>query len=200
VDRRRETFTVANAITVGRLCLVPVFVLLVRAGNRQAAFIVFIIMAMGDAADGIIARLRHEESYLGAVLDPAADKLLLLSSYLVLSASRITFGPGVPEWLMLLVIGRDIYIVTGAASIKLLTNTLRVTPSFLGKTSTFAQMSTVILVLSGFAQAETLQVAFIITGFLTLASGIEYTLIGAAQLRTNAPDIAAAEMKRKRNH
>jgi len=191
LEKRKGTFTVANSITLFRLCLVPVFVWLIAgAGRKQAALAVFIVMAVGDAADGLIARLRRETSQLGAVLDPAADKILLLSAYVVLSNARIAAWPGVPEWLMLLVIGRDVYIVVGAASIKLLTDTLRVVPSFLGKSTTFAQMSTVILVLSDIAGYEALRAAFIITGFLTLASGIEYTLLGAAQLRRKASSVS----------
>ena len=190
MDKRKGTFTIANSITIFRLCLVPVFLwLIVGAGKRQAALAIFIVMALGDAADGLIARLRRETSQLGAVLDPAADKILLLSAYLVLSNTRIAPGASVPEWLMLLVIGRDVYIVFGAASIKLLTDTLRVIPSFLGKSTTFAQMSTVILVLSDLAGHEALRAAFIITGFLTLASGIEYTLLGAAQLRRKTSSV-----------
>jgi cardiolipin synthase len=184
LKRGSGSFTLANSVTLFRLLLVPLFAyLLVEADQRWTALAVFALMALGDAADGMIARMRREESMLGAVLDPAADKLLLLCAYLILRSSYSAHGYSVPDWLTLLVIGRDAYIVVGAVSITLLTGKLRVAPSFVGKASTFVQMATVALVLSGLLGKETLQVAYVATGMLTLASGIDYTLLGAAQLR-----------------
>jgi len=186
VKRGSGSFTLANSVTLFRLCLVPVFIyMLTVSGDRRAALGVFVLMALADGADGIIARMRREESLLGAVLDPAADKVLLLTSYILLSGSRAVIDVNVPEWLALLVVGRDVYIIVGAGSIKLLTGTLRMAPSLIGKTSTFAQMSTVVLALSGMVRPDTLRVAYVATGMLTLASGIDYTLLGAEQLRRN---------------
>ena len=186
MKRGSGSFTLANSVTLFRLCLVPVFIyMLTVSGDRRAALGVFVLMALGDGADGIIARMRREESLLGAVLDPAADKVLLLTSYILLSGSRAVIDVNVPEWLALLVVGRDVYIIVGAGSIKLLTGTLKMAPSLIGKTSTFAQMSTVVLALSGMVRPDTLRVAYVATGMLTLASGIDYTLLGAEQLRRN---------------
>jgi len=184
VRKGKGSFTLANSVTLFRLCLVPVFVyVLVGRGDRTAAFAIFILMALSDAADGLIARMLGETSLLGSILDPLADKVMLFCAYVLLSRSCCDFTPAIPDWLALGVVGRDVFIVVGVISIKLLTGAIRIKPSLLGKTCTFAQVMTVALVLWGAPAPGALRAAFAIAGFLTLSSAIEYTLLGAAQLR-----------------
>jgi cardiolipin synthase len=138
--------TVANGITLARIALIPCFGYLWWRGDHAAALAVFATASLSDIADGLAARLLDQRTQLGQVLDPAADKLMLLVSFLVAAALG-----AVPRWLAALVIGRDLGLVTGGALFAfVLRGRLgpeRWTPSRIGKYSTFAQLLTIGLAL-----------------------------------------------------
>lgn len=165
-----------NILTGLRLVAAPVLALLVVAGHNGAAFAVFVFAGLSDAADGYLAKRFGLDTAFGRILDPAADKFLMLASFLALSAVGL-----VPLWLTVLVIGRDLGIVVGALLAWALDLPLKVAPLPLGKISTACQICYIALMLmsllalpkiSNFADAATL-----VTAAVTLASGLNYAAL-----------------------
>jgi cardiolipin synthase len=111
--------TLANQITILRIMLIPAFVLLIVYGHLGAALAVFLLAGTTDALDGLIARLTSHPTSLGAWLDPMADKLLLVTTFVVLTLPQIPLTNHVPIWLTVLVISRDIVIVAVVAIVNL---------------------------------------------------------------------------------
>lgn len=127
--------TVPNFLTLLRILAVPVFLILVSSRAYGAAFAVFLAAGVTDAADGVIARLTGQHSTLGASLDPLADKLLLVSSFVILTIAGVF-----PVWLMILVLTRDVVILAGYLAIYFLATPMEVRPSPVGKFNTFLEM------------------------------------------------------------
>jgi cardiolipin synthase len=135
-----------NLITLARIGLVPVLILFLKESNYLAALIVFVVAGLSDGVDGFIAKRYGYTTHFGAVLDPVADKLLLVSAYVML-----TFLNHIPFWLMLLVAFRDVLIVGGYLAYTSHMGPVRMRPSLLSKFNTFMQIALVIVIL--FAQA-----------------------------------------------
>src|SRR5215210_6200170 len=148
--------TTANKITVIRILMIPVFVTLaiyygesIQEGNPQdwmrfSAITVFLLAAISDGLDGYVARRYNQRSSLGVILDPIADKGLLLSGIITLSvinwnASNPAAGQ-FPIWFPVLVISRDLVILVGSAVLHLLNGTVVVRPRWAGKIATVLQM------------------------------------------------------------
>ena len=108
--------TPANQITLVRMLLIPAFVILVIYGHLGWALLVFAIAGLTDGLDGLIARWSGQKTSLGAWLDPMADKLLLVTTFVVLTLPQIELTNHVPLWLTILVISRDIVIVRWRSS------------------------------------------------------------------------------------
>jgi cardiolipin synthase len=144
--------TIPNILTVLRMALVPVFVSLLFYGRFLTALAVFIIAGITDGLDGLLARRFNQKSQLGTILDPIADKLLLVTAYIVLSLPQISPNPiprhfPVPFWVTAAVISRDVFIVIGAAAINMVTGFKKFRPSLLGKINTTVQIISVALIL-----------------------------------------------------
>src|SRR5215218_1350678 len=142
--------TTANKITLTRIFMIPLFVMMavyygrsVARGapaewQRMTAILIFVAAAASDGIDGYIARHYNQRSKLGEILDPIADKGLLLAGIITLSVSNWNYE--FPLWFPVLVIARDAIVVAGAITLHLLNNEVRVRPSWTGKTATVAQM------------------------------------------------------------
>ncbi|HSY10516.1 MAG TPA: CDP-alcohol phosphatidyltransferase family protein [Candidatus Dormibacteraeota bacterium] len=146
--------TTANKITILRILLIPFFVVeliyYVRSGNeahRLAALLSFAIAAILDGVDGYIARHHNQISELGKILDPLADKLLLVSGIVTLSFNHGNFLGQIPLWLTGTIIGRDLLILIGVAVIRFTVGKVVVHPRFTGKIATVLQMVVVIWIL-----------------------------------------------------
>lgn len=193
--------TLANKITVSRIMLIPVFVLFavyygrsVELGapeewQRLAAIVTFILAAGTDGIDGWVARRYGQRSRLGAVLDPIADKGLLLTAIIALSLSRWTYA--FPLWFPVLVIARDAVIVTGCLVVKHLNGHLDVHPTWWGKSATAFQMIALAWIM---LQLPYHLYSVYLAGFFTLVSGIGYVVDGVGQLRHH--DHAPHEQKK----
>jgi cardiolipin synthase len=166
---------VPNTLTLARIVAVPAFLVLLSDGRFVAALVLLVAAAVTDAADGAIARLTNTKTALGAYLDPLADKLLLLSAFIALA-----FLNEVPRWLTVIVLSRDVVIVTGFFLLFVLTQrTIEIRPSAFGKGTTFFQLVSVIAVLlrrSGIydIDATLLTTLFVVTGVLTAVAGLQY--------------------------
>jgi cardiolipin synthase len=127
--------TFPNALTALRLLGAPVFLALYVTGDVRRALAVYAVAAATDLLDGLAARVLHQHSRLGEILDPVADKLLALCALVALAATR-----RIPVWLPLLVVGRDVALVLGAALLQVMGvgRRLRIIPTRAGKYATFA--------------------------------------------------------------
>ena len=146
--------TTANKITILRILLIPFFVVeliyYVETGNeihRLVAILSFAVAAILDGVDGFIARHYHQISELGKILDPLADKLLLVSGIVALSFNHGTLLAQIPLWLTGTIIGRDFLILTGMVVIQLTVGKVVVQPRFIGKCATVLQMAVVLWIL-----------------------------------------------------
>jgi cardiolipin synthase len=133
----------ANLITLARLLSVPVSVWLILAGRFSAAFWLFVLAGISDAVDGFIAKRFDMRTAIGALLDPVADKTLLVSTYVTLGIAA-----QLPAWLVILVVSRDLMIVGGFLLIQLLAEQSRSEPLFISKANTALQIVLVALTLA----------------------------------------------------
>ncbi len=147
--------TTANKITILRILLIPFFVVevlyYVKAGHevhRLLAILAFVLAAVFDGVDGYIARRYNQRSELGAILDPLADKLLLVSGIVVLSFEHRPYFQTIPLWLTGTIIGRDILLLAGLIVIQMTVGKVKVRPRILGKVATVLQMVVVLWILS----------------------------------------------------
>ena len=167
---------IPNLLTGMRLACAPALALLLMSGADKAALGIFAFAGLSDAADGFLAKRYNYMTRFGRFLDPAADKLLMLASFVALSAARAT-----PVWLAALVIGRDVAIVAGILLARLLELPIKIEPLFIGKASTAVQIvyiGFVLVVLAfGLGWPGILHVASIATAVATLASWLAYAAL-----------------------
>jgi cardiolipin synthase len=137
--------TVPNLLTVFRMVLIPVFVTLLFYQRFVLALIVFVVAGVTDGLDGLLARRFDQQSQLGTILDPIADKLMMVTAFVVLSMRSVFPQPipshlPVPFWVTVAVISRDVFIIVGAAAINIMTGFRGFRPSWLGKLNTTIQI------------------------------------------------------------
>jgi len=139
--------TVANQLTFLRILLIPAFVLLVTYGYLGWALLVFLTAGVTDALDGLIARRADQRTSLGAWLDPMADKLLLVTTFIVLTLPTVELTHHVPLWLTILIISRDVVIVGVVAIVNLAVGPRTFRPSIWGKLATATYIVTSVVFL-----------------------------------------------------
>jgi len=137
--------TVANQLTLLRVMLIPAFVILVIYGHLGWALVVFATACLTDALDGLTARWTGQKSTLGAWLDPMADKLLALSTFIVLTVPWLGLANPLPIWLTVLIISRDVVIVGTVAIVNLAIGPRTFRPSLFGKIATATYMMTAVV-------------------------------------------------------
>lgn len=170
--------TVPNFLTLLRIIAIPAFLILVSNHRYAAALVLFMAAGITDTIDGVLARLTNARSDLGATMDPLADKLLLLSSFLIL-----TWLGALPPWLLILVLTRDVVVLSGYLVIYFVSTPMEVDPTFIGKLNTFMEMFTVGFALLTLARPEipmasVNQVTWYVTGLTTTISGVHYVYSG----------------------
>lgn len=198
--------TTANKITITRILMIPLFVMMavyygrgVQRGHphdwqRFLAIFIFLAAAASDGIDGYVARHCNQKSRLGVILDPIADKGLLLTAIITLSFSNWTYE--FPIWFPVLVITRDAVILIGTGILHYLAGAVVVKPSWMGKTATALQMGAIACILLQFhwfeidrrffgidVQIDFLDIVIGFAGFFTLISGIGYMMRGILQLQ-----------------
>ena len=195
--------TTANKITILRILLIPFFVVemiyYVRTGNevcRLAGLLSFAVAAILDGVDGYIARRYHQWSELGTILDPLADKLLLVSAIVVLSFDNSPRLGQIPFWLTGTIIGRDLLLGIGAIIVRLVVGTIKVRPRITGKTATVLQMTVIIWLLLKWDAGQGigwLKIVELGAGLFTAASGLLYIWDGSQQLGSHPASLPAAK-------
>lgn len=188
------TLTLASKVTITRLLAVPVFVIVLVYYHRSlgeelpderlrwAALLLFLLIALTDALDGYLARSRNEITPLGKIIDPIADKALLVSGLVMLTRPELqALQPQLPIWFTGIAISRDVFLVLGAFVIHHLTGHVEVHPRISGKVCTFLQMLCIVLVLVGWGGQGFRLAIFAAAGFTGL-SWLQYLFDGFAQL------------------
>jgi cardiolipin synthase len=161
-----------NFLSVGRILSVPLIVILLIYNHSGWALLVFILAAISDAVDGLLARLLHQRTAIGAYLDPAADKLLTSSTFIALSILKI-----LPGWLAVIVISRDVIICLGLVILFFTSHPLEIKPSLTSKLTTVFQLCTVIFALFfNYTSPIPIVMNFLIWGtvIMTIISGMQY--------------------------
>ena len=177
-----------NTLTILRILMIPVFLELVAYHFFLEALWVFAIAGFTDFLDGLAARWMNQRSTLGAYLDPAADKLLVLSSFITLAAME-----SLPMWLALVVVARDALIVIGYSVIYfLIEERLQVRPSRIGKWSTTFQLLTVASALALLHDPKMFSIGVLnlfvgLTALATVVSGCQYSYQGLVWLQAKHP-------------
>jgi len=175
--------TLPNLLTIIRMALIPVFVSLLFYQKFLLALAVFVVAGITDGLDGLLARRFHQQSPLGRILDPIADKMMLVTSFVVLSMRSVYPTPlpkhlPIPFWVTITVISRDVFILVGAAAINMVSGFRAFRPSFLGKLSTVVQIVAVaVVILAAEIRVGTgyyLPTVYTTVFTLTLLSGIHY--------------------------
>jgi cardiolipin synthase (CMP-forming) len=193
--KEEKPLTLANRITILRILAIPFFILLLiyyssgfaksqgSALLRWAASAIFLGIFLLDAVDGYVARVRGEITGLGTILDPLADKAILLSALILLSlpASSAAFQPHLPSWFVLVAISRDAILVMGALIIQNLMGAVTVHPRVSGKIATFFQGAVVFWSLVGLPRTVFFWVLYC-AAFFTLVSAVQYIFDGIRQL------------------
>ncbi len=195
VSFRKERFdqarliNIANGLTAVRVLLVPAVASLLIAGRFRLALLVFAVCGISDGLDGLLARWLKQRTVVGFYLDPVADKLLVATSFIVLAIVKV-----IPEWLTVLVISRDIFIIVGSFLILLLIGTEGISVTGISKANTAMQIVTVLYFLSVRAFPGTLdfvapwvealatQAVVILCAVTTSLSGVQYLVIGISKL------------------
>ena len=168
-----------NFLTILRIIAIPIFLIFLTDGRVGAALVTFVLAGITDAVDGAIARLTNTRTTLGAYMDPLADKLLILSAFVVLALMEV-----VPRWLTVVVISRDVIILIGYLTLFLLTQQLmEIRPSAISKAATFLHLVTLSAVLLSLWKSQAVSAAarsalFAITGTVTAISGFHYIYRG----------------------
>ena len=170
--------TLPNFLTLLRIIAVPVFLILVSNRHYAPALVMFLAAGITDTVDGVIARVMDSKSALGASLDPLADKLLLVSSFLILTWIGV-----IPPWLMILVLTRDAVILSGYLAIYFVSTPIEVNPTPVSKLNTCLEMLTVGFALTTLARpdipmAQINLVIWYLTGTTITISGVHYVYSG----------------------
>ena len=177
-----------NQLTMLRMALVPFLALCLVYNRVGIAILIFIAAGVTDMLDGLLARRYGQQTTLGVFLDPIADKLLLATSFTLLSLKGLSLAVSIPLWLTISVIGRDVLLVLGALVFNLTVGNKVFHPSWLGKSTTVVQLLLIMMVLVSNYFGKTvplLDIVIFLTLALTLASGAHYMIQG---MRMTAED------------
>lgn len=167
---------IPNLITVLRVAAAPVLVLLLNYQSYELALLLFIVAGISDALDGFIAKRFNFESKFGAILDPVADKVLLVSCFVML-----TLLGHLPFWLLVIVAFRDILIVGGYLVLTMLKGSVKLSPSVLSKLNTLFQICLVAIALANLAgwidSRALIEWLTYMVATTTILSGIHYVWV-----------------------
>lgn len=180
------SITIPNLLTIIRILLTPLFVIFLIREHFGLALVVFVAAGVSDGLDGFIARYFNQRTTLGAILDPIADKMLLVAAFISLGVLSV-----IPNWLTVVVITRDVVILLGVAIFSFQNIDFEINPSIVSKITTVLQVVTVCLALLNFERpglAELQMIFYWIAAFFTTLSGLHYIYIGMGILQRGSGD------------
>lgn len=170
-------FTIPNLLTVARLVALPFLIGAIHAGRNGAALAIFLAASITDFVDGYLARHFGMVSRLGAYLDPIADKLFLVSTFVVFALPSTPSRIKIPFWLLGLLIFRDVALLVAGLVMLLTTKIRRFPPTPLGKATTFLEISTIVAIFLanlGMMSPLVAQIGFFVVAVCVLISGLHY--------------------------
>lgn len=166
-----------NLLSALRIAIVPLFIIAIVEGRPGWAFALFALAGVTDLLDGYIARHHHQQSVLGAYLDPAADKLLVTAAFILLSWPGVHQGLQIPIWVTVLVITRDVIIVTVALIVRLTVGLKSFPPTSISRWNTGFQIAAILVyLLTGLTREVDLLARGVLAVMVVLTgvSGLEY--------------------------
>lgn len=167
---------IPNLLTLTRILLLPFFVGTLIYKEYHYALVIFITAAVTDVLDGLVARITKQITDFGKILDPVADKFFLITSFILMSNIGL-----IPKWLAIIVISKDLIVVTGCIIIYFVTHKLSIEPSFLGKSASALQfiLIGVVILLRNINEGMQMPPAvFIIVAVVTALAGVHYVYKG----------------------
>jgi cardiolipin synthase len=171
-----------NILTLARILLLPLFAVTIIYREFKIALLVFFLASVTDLLDGLIARIKKQTTYFGRILDPVADKFFLITSFVLMSAYGF-----IPKWLTIIVISKDVIVLTGCIILYLATHSLKIEPSFIGKVTSASQFILIglILVILNIDETMSMHISlFISVAVLTALSGLHYVYKGLKEANT----------------
>jgi cardiolipin synthase (CMP-forming) len=180
-----NNLNIPNFLTILRVIAIPGFIVALVYEYTGVALVIFVGCGLTDGLDGFIARTFHQRTEIGAFLDPLADKLLLTSSFITLAVLELPYK--IPFWLIVTAISRDIIISVGVTALFMLGKKLQIAPTWLGKFTTFCQVTLIIVILFSNYAATRYPELFLpqvisplcwITFAISVASGLGYIYQG----------------------
>ena len=172
-----RNLTAANQLTILRMLIIPAFVILLLYGYNGWALVAFFVAALTDLFDGLIARMAGQKTTLGAWLDPMADKLLLVTMFVMLTLPGLGLANRLPLWFTVLVISRDVAIVLTVAVVNLAVGPRTFRPSIYGKiaTATYVLTGVVALYFNYLGRPSMVVAAFVYASLvITIVSAFHY--------------------------
>jgi len=191
-------------LTVFRMVLIPVFVTLLFYQRFIYALAVFVLAGLTDGLDGLLARRFSQQSQLGTVLDPIADKLMLVTAFIVLSMRSVFPQPlpshlPVPFWVTVAVISRDVFIIVGAAAINIMTGFRGFRPSWLGKLNTTVQIIGIAAIMFAasvpYYTGYYLPTVYAAVFTLAVLSGVHYIFFASKLMNEDRKQLPATETR-----
>jgi cardiolipin synthase (CMP-forming) len=183
------TMNIPNSLTILRVVAIPGFIVAMAYNYHGLAFVIFLACGLTDALDGLIARTFHQQTEFGAFMDPLADKLLMTSTFITLAL--VDGLNTIPLWLIVVAISRDVIIPVGIAVLFMLGIKLKIAPTWIGKVTTFCQISLIMIVL--FCNYTGRYVPRLVLGMswvtlmVSVISGLDYVFRGIQFLNTTPP-------------
>ncbi len=171
-----RVLNIPNTLTITRIVIIPIFITSIIYKRYDYSLYLFIIAALTDLFDGLFARIKNQTTALGTFLDPLADKFLLVTAFIILSSYGL-----IPKWLTVIVISRDIIVITGWFLLYFITGTARVEPTVLGKATIWAQsifIAYVLIDINLHFLPDMPELLLWITAGLTIVSGLHYIYRG----------------------
>ncbi len=165
-----------NLLTLTRILLLPFFAAALIYNEYNYALMIFAAASITDYFDGLVARLRNQVTYFGTILDPVADKFFLFTSFILMTTNGL-----IPKWITVIVISKDLIVITGSIIVYFVTDQLKVESNFLGKISSASQfilIGIILLLLNINDGISAPMFLFVIVAVLTSVSGIQYVYIG----------------------
>jgi cardiolipin synthase len=167
---------IPNTLTMARIVMIPIFITAIMYKRYDYALYLFLIAALTDMFDGLLARMKNQKTALGTFLDPLADKFLLVTAFIIFSL----YG-WIPKWLTITVISRDVIVVTGWLLLYFVAGTSRVEPSILGKTTMWLQsllMAYILIEINWPVLPDIPRLFLMATAGITILSGLQYIYRG----------------------
>jgi cardiolipin synthase len=179
----RGRMNIPNSLTILRILLIPVFIGFMTYRQYGYALAALLFAGGTDALDGLVARMTNQQTRLGEILDPLADKLLLTSAFLTLAALHL-----VPSWVVILVVSRDLILMVGTVVAHVTNVSIDITPTVLGKGTTLCQLTYVLLIVAMIWHGMKIAALFpllVVMVVFTLGSGFHYLYRGYRRTHLN---------------